>query len=188
MEQKSVQKKVTKDMTIGDVVREFPSSIEVLMANGVHCVGCHVSYHETLEEGFKGHGMSDEDVSRVVKEINESIKADTTDPKLPLAFTQKAVDKVLGLMKQQKKEGHGLRIKIMPGGCSGFSYGFDFDKKADKDDEVIEQKGLKVFVDKETLSMMRGSKVDFVDSLQGSGFKITNPNAAGTCGCGQSFR
>ena len=68
MEQEAKEVKpqlITKDMTIGDVVAKYPACIEALQSAGVHCVGCHVSYHETLEQGFKGHGMTDEDVERV---------------------------------------------------------------------------------------------------------------------------
>src|SRR3989344_3619948 len=61
---------ITKDMTIGDVVKKYPSCIEVLQEAGVHCVGCHVSYFETLEQGFKGHGMTDEHVNLVIENIN----------------------------------------------------------------------------------------------------------------------
>ena len=69
-----VQQHITKDMTIGDVVSKYPSVIEPLQAAGVHCVGCGVSYMETLEEGFKGHGMSDEEINSLLEQLNNSIK------------------------------------------------------------------------------------------------------------------
>ena len=82
MEQETNQIKhdiVTKDMTIGDVVAKYPASIEVLQSAGVHCVGCHVSYHETLEQGFKGHGMTDEEVDSVIAGINSAINESASE-------------------------------------------------------------------------------------------------------------
>ena len=75
----------------------------------------------------------------------------------------------------------------MPGGCSGMSYGLDFEKEPESDDIVVETHGVKLFVDAESDSMLRGAVIDYVDALQGAGFKISNPNAKKTCGCGQSF-
>lgn len=86
-------------------------------------------------------------------------------------------------------EGPGmmLRISVTGGGCSGFQYNFTFDSAVADDDLVIEREGAKVLIDQTTLEYLRGSRVDFVDELAGSAFKITNPNASSSCGCGSSF-
>ncbi|MFH1649536.1 MAG: iron-sulfur cluster assembly accessory protein, partial [Candidatus Woesearchaeota archaeon] len=73
------------------------------------------------------------------------------------------------------------------GGCSGFQYGMEIIPEADPGDTTIEVDGVKFFVDAQSHELLKGAKVDYVDSLQGAGFKISNPNAKSTCGCGQSF-
>jgi iron-sulfur cluster assembly accessory protein len=101
--------------------------------------------------------------------------------------TERAVSKVKALLEAEQKAGFGLRIAVQGGGCSGFQYGLTFEDTAKPDDEVLEFNGLKVFVDKMSRPYLNGTTVDYVDSLQGSGFKISNPNATGSCGCGESF-
>ncbi len=81
----------------------------------------------------------------------------------------------------------GLRVLVQPGGCSGFSYGLEFDDENRDNDLVIEKKGVRVVVDRNTVPLLNGMTIDFVDSLMGGGFKIENPNASSTCGCGKSF-
>ena len=80
-----------------------------------------------------------------------------------------------------------LRISVNGGGCSGFSYGFDVDRTRQADDIVVESDGAKVLVDEVSLQYMEGSVVDFVDDLIGQSFKIENPQATASCGCGTSF-
>ncbi len=182
-----VHQLITKDMSIGEVVSKYPSVIEPLQAAGVHCVGCGVSYIETLEEGFKGHGMSDQEVNTLIEQLNESVKEEpNNNPNNALNLTLKASDKIKELLNKTNKQNHGLRIKVEPGGCAGYSYKFTFDKEA-SDDNIIDEHGVKVIIDNTSLNFIKGSKIDFVDSLQGSGFKIVNPNAKSSCGCGQSF-
>ena len=179
---------ITKEMTIGEVVSKYPSIIEPLQAAGVHCVGCGVSYIETLEEGFKGHGMSDQEVNTLIEQLNESIKEESSNPSTnnTLNLTAKAADKIKELLNKTNKNNHGLRIKVEPGGCAGYSYKFTFDKEA-SDDNIIDEHGVKVIIDNTSLNFIKGSRIEYVDSLQGSGFKIVNPNAKSSCGCGQSF-
>ncbi len=104
-----------------------------------------------------------------------------------ITITEKAASKVKELLKSEKKESYGLRIEVVPGGCSGFEYGFSFDNKKVSNDTIIEKDGLKVFVDKESLAMIDGATVDFIETLQGAGFKVSNPKAKSSCGCGHSF-
>ena len=81
----------------------------------------------------------------------------------------------------------GLRVGVKGGGCSGFQYNLAFDEQRDGD-EVFEFSGLKVYVDKPSLPYVRGSVIDYVESLQGAGFQVNNPNVGAACGCGSSFR
>ena len=177
---------ITKDMTIGDLVKMFPSVTEILMAEGAHCVGCGASYFETIEQGLMGHGHTQKQVEDVVRRLNEAIPKETgSDDKLRI--TENAAKKLKEIVKSRKKEDHSLRIKVMPGGCSGNQYAFELDTKENKEDKVIKVDGVKFVVDPESFNLIRGSRVDYIDSLQGAGFKISNPNAVKTCGCGQSF-
>lgn len=195
MEQKVEIQKITKDTTIGEIVEKYPQVVETLMSFGVHCVGCHVSPFESLEGGFKGHGMDDDTIKEAVKKLNEIIEnspaqekddaADITQENAKINVTKKAAEKIKALIKQEKK--NGLRISVMPGGCSGYQYGMELDDKATADDIIVEEHGIKIFIDKESIKKLNGSEVDYIDSLQGAGFKIGNPKATKTCGCGSSF-
>jgi iron-sulfur cluster insertion protein len=84
-------------------------------------------------------------------------------------------------------EGAALRISVKGGGCSGFQYAFDIEKARAEDDLVIERDGATILVDPVSLEYMKGSEVDFVDDLMGQSFKVKNPNAVASCGCGVSF-
>ena len=83
--------------------------------------------------------------------------------------------------------GTALRVSVSGGGCSGFQYGFDLDQRRAPDDVVIERDGATVLIDSVSLPYMDGSEIDFVDDLIGQAFKIHNPNATASCGCGTSF-
>ncbi len=104
-----------------------------------------------------------------------------------LQLTDQAVEKVKQLMAKENKDGFGLRVAVQGGGCSGFCYGLSYEKDQTENDHVLEFNGLKVFVDAMSHLHLDGVHVDYVDSLSGSGFKINNPKATGTCGCGASF-
>ena len=187
-EVKEIKKQlITKDMTIGDVVAKYPAVIEPLQAAGVHCVGCHVSYHATLEQGFKGHGMSDEEVDIVITRLNAAVEEGKLDEGKEFIITKKAAEKLKEVLKENNKEGSGLRVEIIPGGCSGFQYGLELDDNTTDLDLVFEEKDVKIIVSKDNMQFLKGAKLDYVDSLQGGGFKISNPNAHSSCGCGQSF-
>lgn len=185
--QKNIQMElITKDMTLGDVIKKYPRAATVMTERGLHCVGCGVSYLETIEQGAKGHGMSEEQIDEMLKELNTTIKQEKSTNTVTL--TNEAAEKIAELLKKQKKETYGLRVAVLPGGCSGYMYQFQFEKEANKDDQTIKEKGVKIFVDKTSLNFLNGSVVDYIDGLQGAGFKISNPNSHSSCGCGQSFR
>jgi iron-sulfur cluster assembly protein len=183
-EQIQVQK-ITSNMTLGEVIKKFPSSVEIIQDFGLTCVGCSVAYWESLEGAAKGHGLSDEKLKEMIDKLNTA--AEDIDGNAPVNVTQKAADKVLELLKQKQKEDYALRVGIKEGGCSGFEYTIVLDNEQNDDDKVIKQRGVKIFIDKKSLEFMQGSLIDYVDALQGAGFKISNPNAKSSCGCGQSF-
>jgi iron-sulfur cluster assembly accessory protein len=105
-----------------------------------------------------------------------------------IQVTEAAVRKVKQLLADEKREGYGLRIAVQGGGCSGFQYGLTFENAERTNDHVLDVAGLKVYVDAMSGMYLEGASIDYVESLEGSGFKIDNPNATGTCGCGHSFQ
>ena len=102
-------------------------------------------------------------------------------------LTETAVSKVKEILDTQEPRPAGLRIAVVGGGCSGFSYQLDFDDKVQEGDEVVEYEGVVVRVDPTSAQYLRGIEIDYVNSLSGGGFKFINPNAKHTCGCGSSF-
>lgn len=105
-----------------------------------------------------------------------------------IEVTKEAADRIRSLLSEDGKlETHGLRMKVIGGGCSGLQYQLSFDDVVRDIDAEIEVDGVRVIVDEKSALYLVGTRLDFVDTLQESGFKIENPNASNTCGCGQSF-
>ena len=106
-----------------------------------------------------------------------------------ISFTEKGAEKVREFLATQSAslETAGLRVGVRGGGCSGFQYALAFDNIREED-EIFEDHGLKILVDRQSLPYVRGAIVDYVESLQGAGFKVENPNVIAACGCGSSFR
>jgi iron-sulfur cluster assembly accessory protein len=104
-----------------------------------------------------------------------------------VSVTPAAQAKVREILEAEGKAGHGLRLSVQAGGCSGYSYSLYFDESLGANDIMYPSEGFDVFVDPQSHKILSGSVVDYVDSLQGSGFKIENPNATNACGCGKSF-
>ncbi len=105
----------------------------------------------------------------------------------PIVLTPKAVEMVKSAMEQEGLKEHGIRVGVVGGGCSGFQYSMDFEKDSAEGDMSFEQDGIRFFVDPMSSMYLQGVTIDFVQGLQGAGFKFNNPNAKQTCGCGQSF-
>ncbi|MCC7176288.1 MAG: iron-sulfur cluster assembly accessory protein [Bryobacterales bacterium] len=104
-----------------------------------------------------------------------------------VTLTERAIGKVKEILDSQEPKPAGLRIAVVGGGCSGFSYSMAFENTPNMLDKTYNYDGLKVFVDQASLLYLDGAKVDFVETLEGSGFKFENPNVKSTCGCGSSF-
>jgi iron-sulfur cluster assembly accessory protein len=102
-------------------------------------------------------------------------------------LTSKAIDKVKEILESQEPKPAGLRISVVGGGCSGFSYSMAFENQPNMLDKTYSYDGLKVFVDQASMLYLDGAEVDYVETLEGSGFKFNNPQVKSTCGCGSSF-
>ena len=103
------------------------------------------------------------------------------------SVTTKAADEIRKLLAEENIPEAVLRVRVVPGGCSGFSYEMGFDDEIDQSDEIIETDGVKVAIDELSYPYLKGGVLDYTDGLNGTGFSINNPNATGSCGCGQSF-
>ncbi len=101
-------------------------------------------------------------------------------------LTERAARRILTVLKDEP-EGAALRISVNGGGCSGFQYAFDITRERNADDIAVERDGATVLIDDTSLQFLGGARIDFVDDLMGQAFRIENPNATASCGCGTSF-
>lgn len=104
-----------------------------------------------------------------------------------LTVSESAAKRIATLIAQDGDVGLMLRLSVSGGGCSGFQYGFSFDKTRQQDDHLFERDGVKVVVDDTSLDLLAGAEIDFVEDLVGAAFQVRNPNATSSCGCGSSF-
>jgi iron-sulfur cluster assembly accessory protein len=118
--------------------------------------------------------------------VQEKQEVSVEEPQL-VKLTARAAEKVKAIRSEEKIEAsYGLRLKVQGGGCSGFSYDLYFDQAADSD-QTFESQGIRLLCDQMSLMYLVGTEIDYVESVQGSGFKFSNPNVKSTCGCGSSF-
>lgn len=107
---------------------------------------------------------------------------------MSLTLTENAAQKISSLMHEEETPSSLMfRIMVSGGGCSGFQYGFSLDEKHQEDDHIFEERGVKVVVDEASLALLEGVEIDYVEELIGASFQVKNPNAASSCGCGNSF-
>ncbi|HYW07729.1 MAG TPA: iron-sulfur cluster insertion protein ErpA [Longimicrobium sp.] len=119
---------------------------------------------------------------------NAIATSDTNTATSPVTVTLTAVAEVQRYIDEQgAADTAGLRVGVLPGGCSGFQYGLNIEDEAGEDDMILESNGVRLFVDPFSLQYLAGVEIDFVSTFQGSGFTFNNPNASGGCGCGSSF-
>jgi iron-sulfur cluster assembly accessory protein len=104
-----------------------------------------------------------------------------------VTVTEAAAEQVKTLLKKERHPEFGLRMMVVGGGCSGLQYRLAFDTTPRETDRVIESHGVRVFIDLKSALYLAGAELDYVEGLMGAGFKINNPNATSTCGCGESF-
>lgn len=183
-----MQKEISREMTIEDILGGFPQKSQKLAQEitntGLHCVGCGAAVWETLEAGMLSHGFTEDAIDDLVNRLN-IILAEETDLST-ISMTKKAVEKYKKILEEEGKANWALRFGDKAGGCSGFEYFLDYSEKAKTDDEIFHSHGLEIHVNKNMTKRLLGCEIDYVDGLNGSGFKISNPNAKGSCGCGKS--
>jgi iron-sulfur cluster assembly accessory protein len=106
----------------------------------------------------------------------------------PIHITDAAAAKIRELMSKEGATDHALRMRVVGGGCSGFQYQMGLEARPTDKDKVYTDNGIKLFIDEKSVLYLTGVQIDYLNGLMESGFKVTNPNAQSTCGCGQSFR
>jgi iron-sulfur cluster assembly accessory protein len=182
------QDQISRQMTIEDIFSNYPQKAQKLAQEitnaGLQCVGCQASTWETLEAGMLGHGYAEEEIDDLVDRLNEILKEEVDLSTIKV--TKKAAEKYKAILAEEGKEGWGLRFGDKAAGCSGFEYVLDYSEKARADDKVFTCHGLEVHVNEKVVGRLLGSEIDYVNGLNGSGFKISNPNVKGSCGCGKS--
>jgi iron-sulfur cluster assembly accessory protein len=182
-------KNVSRDMTIEEILNMFPHKAQRLAheitSAGLHCVGCQAATWETLEAGMMGHGMDDAAIERLVDRLN-ALLHEKSDPQT-ISITKRAAKELMDILEAEGKQGWSLRIEERMAGCSGFENALGLAEKADESDDVFESEGIQIVVHKSIAKRLMGSEVDFVDGLNNSGFKISNPNVKSSCGCGSSY-
>ena len=198
MAKQQTQQLITRQTKIGDVPMINPGKAQLLtqIMNefGIHCTSCGAASFETLEMGVLGHGFSEKDLDKLVGDLNKALGTDTTNLKVvdqeafQLTLTPIAITKVKEAIKiQGKKDDATLRVSVLAGGCSGFLYDLQFLDNPSKDDLNFKQDGVNIAVDKKSMEMLDNIEIDFIDTLNESGFKFSNPNQSAGCGCGKSF-
>ncbi len=120
--------------------------------------------------------------------IEQEVMPTTIDVTPIITVTPSAVEIIRNLLQQRNIPNHSLRVFVSGGGCSGMQYGMAFEESPKEFDKVIGVDGVSLIIDSTSLMYLQGATIDYVDSLMGGGFRIDNPNAVSTCGCGHSFR
>src|SRR5215213_9451488 len=113
----------------------------------------------------------------------------TTAPTMTLGVTEPAATEIRKFMAAEEglPEDSGLRVRVVPGGCSGFQYSLNIEEQSREGDFIMDEKGVRMFVDMFSAQYLNGVEIDYVSGVMGSGFTFKNPNATGSCGCGTSF-
>jgi len=179
---------ITREMTIEDIFKRFPSKSQKLAQEitnaGLHCVGCSASTWETVEAGMYGHGMSDEEIDGLVSRLNGILEE--KEDLSTVTITERAAKKYNQILEEEGKVGWGMRFGEKAAGCSGFEFFLDFSEKPKVGDMILESSGIQIHMHHKLADRLMGSVIDYVDGLQGAGFKITNPHVKSSCGCGTS--
>lgn len=163
---------ITGDETIGQVMKAHPKAAGVMLKYGLHCVGCHVNQYESIRQGAMGHGMPEDLVTSMIDELNTTLnkKIET------LEVTPEAREMIRNYAIEDGKEGWGLKVTVSETE-QGFAYDMEFIQGPADGDEVFDFDGVQIFVDQESYKNLKGSEIDFVQTMEESGFRIDNPNS-----------
>lgn len=197
--------KITKDMPISYILEVVPNAVELLMEAQLNCIGCSANTMETLEQGVKGHGLSETDLEMLLTDINTLYAQELSAPQKEisqkveieedmeygklyaiagLSFTQAAYNKLHELAKGKK----GFRIETKAGGCSGFKNIYDYTDSPEEGDQTYSlSNDLALYINNFTAEKLNGTIIDYSSGLHDAGLKFINPNVEKSCHCGVSF-
>lgn len=175
--------KITKDMTVGDMVSRYPRTVNVMLSNGLHCIGCAANPYETVENGALGHGMTQEQVDQLIEELNR-VANEPERAKDTIYFTERAINKIKELGSSENKTDWGLKVQAKSVGCDAWDYYLDFAKTKAADEEEKILGGITMYITDESWRNLLGAEIDYLVTPDGEGFKIENPNK-GNCKCGK---
>ncbi len=193
MQTTTIHKEMTIAAILGSSLDHTVALIDAIQAAGLPCAGCDSAAHETLEQGMRGHGASNAQIEALVDRLNAILArpVESNDdggvPGFELSLTHAAVERVQALMQRKGEGPWALRVAVIDGGCAGMSYDLSFRTAPAPTDDVFDLGVLQLFVDRASQEYLHGTRIDYVDTLQESGFVYDNPNAGSTCGCGSSF-
>jgi iron-sulfur cluster assembly protein len=143
---------------------------------------------ETRRRAYDEHGAREPDRTATINpQITETRRMIDQQPTV-VSLSDAAASKLRELTKEETNPAIGLRVYVYSGGCSGFRYGMMLEDAPTPEDRVLDASGIKVYVDGNSVDLLKGSEIDYVDTLMGAGFTVNNPNAVAACGCGSSFR
>ena len=180
---------VTEETVLGQLMMKYPKAVEVLSRYGVPATGCSIPVSETVGWAVKKYVAADK-AGKMLEELNSAAAlTGETGKEIPdkIEVTDASVKKIKEIIAKEEKGGFNLRVEVKPGGCAGMSYEFSLDDEIKSGDEVIEKDGLKIVIDGASKENLKGATIDYVETIQKSGFKVDNPNAHAVCSCGQSF-
>jgi len=163
---------ITGDETIGQVMKKHPKAAGVMLKYGLHCVGCHVNQYESIRQGAMGHGMPDDMIENMVSDLNTMLNRTIET----LEVTPEAREMIRKYAIEDGKEGFGLKITVSKTE-QGFAYDMEFVQNPSEGDEIFDFDGVQIFVDQDSYLRLKGSEIDFVQTMEESGFRIDNPNS-----------
>lgn len=198
--------KITKFWPINKIMELYPDSVEHMMEIGLHCFSCSANTIERLNEGMKSHGFTDKEIDQLTEKINQGFQEyqqktlkkptnqDFQAQKIQetntlyykvagLMFTETAYNALHELLDDFK----GLQIRLDPGGCSGYSYLYDFkNAPAEDEDSYLLSDQITLYINQFTFDKLYGTFVDFTFGIKDAGLKFQNPNSKDACHCGTS--
>lgn len=181
---------ITRDMTISQVLEIHPKAAQIMQEFGLHCFGCSINVLETLEQGILGHGMQ----PSILEDMLETLNGDYTRYKSDIAEKGVALSeggalKIVEIAQMEGRKTYGIRVKMLEseGKCKCKPmYSMDFEEHAEEGDKILGfHHGVTLFIDPKSFERMRGSEIDYIETVEAAGFKIENPNVKSgeNCGC-----
>jgi len=162
-----MENKITKEDTIAEVVQQYPMIVPILMNNGLHCIGCHIAQVESLEQGFKTHGVDETKIDEIIQEMNKKIN----EPIQIITITPEASKKIQEHMDNDNKKEHYVKVNVTQDVRENV-YDITFEKEKTEDQELIEEQGLKVLIEKDDKYVIKGCIIRYENDR----FVISNSN------------